>query len=97
MRLLQLFLKAFGSPAMLKEEEFQTGAFPVFAQLFALAKNFGDAFQNRDHLMPLHKSIQAKRQMRIGGEPAAHAQGEANLGILPSRRIAVRPTSLISG
>ena len=92
----QFFLKALGCPAMFQEEKFEPGAFPVLAQLFALAKNLGNSLENWNHLVPVHKSVQPNREMRIGREPAADPQGKTNFRIF-RRRIAVRPTSLISG
>ena len=82
---LQLFLKTLRRPAVLQEQELEPGAFPVLAQLFALTENLSNALQNRDHLVPLHKSIEPKREMRIGRKPAAHAQRETDFGIAADR------------
>ncbi len=93
---LQFFLKALGGPAMFQKQKLQPRPFPVFAQLFALAENLGDSLENRNHLVPLHKSVEPNRQMWIGRKAAADSQRKTNFGIF-WRRIAVRPTSLISG
>ena len=71
---LQFFLKALGCPTMFEKQKFEPRPLTVLAQLFAFAENFGDALENRDHLVPLHKSIEANREMRIGREAAADPQ-----------------------
>ena len=71
---LQFLLKALGGPAVFQEQELEAGAFPVLAQLFALAENLCHSLQNRDHLMPVNESVQTNREMRIGGKTATHAQ-----------------------
>ena len=93
---LQLFLKALGRPAVFEEEKLEPGTFPVLTQLFAFAKNLGDSLQDRDHLMALYKSVQPDRQMGISRKSSADSQENLPESPLP-RRIAVRPTSLISG
>ena len=77
----QFFLKALGGPAMFEEQKLEPCAFPVLAQLFAFAENLGDALENRDHLVPLHESIEPNREMRISREAAADAQGETDFGV----------------
>ncbi len=91
----QLFLKTLGGPAVLQEQKLEPCPFPVLAEFFALTEDLSNALQNRNHLMTVHKSIQPKREVRISRKPAPDAQGETDF--LQSRRIAVRPTSLISG
>src|SRR4029079_409118 len=78
---LQFFLEGLDAPAMFQEQKLQPGPFPVFAQLLALAENFGDSLENRNHLVPLHKSIEPDRQMWIGRKAAADSQRKTNFGI----------------
>ena len=54
---LQLFLKTIGGPAVFQEQEFEPGAFPVLAQLFALPENLGNTLKHRNHLMRCTKAL----------------------------------------
>ena len=82
---LQFFLKALGCPAVFQKQKFEPGPLAVLAQFSTLAENFGDALEHRNHLVPLHKSIEPHREMRISREPAADAQRETNFGISVER------------
>ena len=68
---LELVLEILGSPALLEEEKFQACALAILTKLFAVAEKFGDAFNNRDYLVPADESIEAQSQVRICGEASA--------------------------
>ena len=69
--------EAFGRPAVLEEEKFQTGALAIFAEDVLGAEEVGDAAGDRDDLIPCDESVEANGEMRIGGEAAADANREA--------------------
>src|SRR5580704_3550527 len=75
--LLEFGEEAVGGPAVLQEQEFQAGAFAVFAEYVSFAEDFGDAAGDRDDLLPWHKSSEAHGQVRICGEAAAYAYRES--------------------
>ena len=70
--------KVSGGPAMLQEEKLQAGAFAVLAQDFGFTKEFRDTARHGNDLIPLHESVQADGEMRIGGKPAGDAQRKAD-------------------
>ena len=78
---LELVLEILGSPALLEEEKFQACALAILTKLFAVAEKFGDAFNNRDYLVPADESIEAQREVRVCGEASADTQREAKFGI----------------
>ena len=51
----------------------------MFAQLLGVTKQLCDSPDNRKNLIPADEGVQSRSQIRLGGEPAAHAQPEANL------------------
>ena len=66
---------------MLKKEKFQTRTFTIFTQTFSIAENLTDCFGDSQHLVPLHKRIQAHSQMRIRGKSAANPDGETDFPV----------------
>src|SRR5437588_10703280 len=75
----QVFLELLGGPAMPYEQEVQPRPLAMLAQLVRVTEDFGNTFDNWQHLVPAHKNIQASGQMRIGRKSAAHAQRETHL------------------
>src|SRR5439155_13188283 len=67
------------------KEVLQAGALAVLSEAVRLAEDLGYALDHGHHLVPAHEGVQAHRKMRFRREPAAHAQGESNLG-MPVKR-----------
>ena len=78
--LLQFRQERVGSPAMFKEEKFETSLFPALTQNFAGAENFRHAANYLDDLVGLDESVECHREVRIGGKTASDAQGKTYLG-----------------
>src|SRR2546429_9149465 len=75
----QVFLEILGGPAMPEEQEFQPRPLAMLAQLARITEDFGNTFDNSQHLVPAHNNIQTSGQMRIGRKSAAHAQRDTHL------------------
>ena len=71
---LQLRLEAFRRPAVAHKEVFEAGALAVLTQAVRVAEDFGDALDDGDHLVPADEGVQPQRKIRLGRQPAAHAQ-----------------------
>jgi hypothetical protein len=69
--------ETLGCPAVLREEMFQTRAIAIFAQAILVAENFCDGSDDGDHLIVMDESIETDGEMRVGGESATDADGEA--------------------
>src|SRR3984893_4189740 len=78
--LLQFRQERAGSPAMFKEEKFETSLFPALTQNFAGAENFRHAADYLDDLAGLDESVECHREVRIGGKTASDAQCKTYLG-----------------
>jgi hypothetical protein len=49
-------------------------AIPAFAQALLIAEDFGDGANDAKRLVRQDEGIEADCEVRVGGEPAAHAQ-----------------------
>ena len=83
--LLQFAEKTLGGPSMTQEEKFQAGALAMFAQNIGIAEQFGNALDHRQDLIPAHKCIQPRAEIRIGRKSAGDSQRESNFRLSAER------------
>src|SRR5262252_1680041 len=66
-------------PAVMQEEELETGLLATLAKHVAVAEDLRDPLDHGGPLVPRHEGVEPPRQVRIRGEPTAHAHGEPEL------------------
>ena len=69
-----------GGPVVFEEEEFETGFVAGLAQDVGFAEDFGDGADDGDDLVREDEGVEAEGEMRLRGEAAADAEGEAEFG-----------------
>src|ERR1051326_2764957 len=79
--LLKFVQKSIGRPSMAQEKKFQAGAFAMLAQDIGVAKQFRNALDHWQHLVPTNKGVEASPQIRFGREASRNSQGKSNLGL----------------
>src|SRR5262245_14819852 len=75
-----------GGPAVVQEQEFQTGALAVLPEHVRLAEDLGDRANDRQRAGRRHERVEPHAEVRIGGEPAADPDGVADLAGRMARR-----------
>ena len=85
--LLDRGLEAVGRPAVLEEQELEPGSLAVLPERVRVAEDLGDRAEDRQRLRLGHEGVEPDSKMGIGREPAADADGEADL---TGRRVAHR-------
>ena len=70
--------KGFSSPVVFEKQEFEASFFSGLAKDFGFAENFGDGADDADHLVRTDEYVEAEGEMRLRGEAAADAEGEAH-------------------
>src|SRR5439155_4706682 len=68
-----------GGPAVLQEQELQARALAVLPEHVGLAEDLGDRADDRQRAARGHERVERDTEVRIGGEPAAHPDREADL------------------
>ena len=76
---LQLGLEARRGPAAVQEKKLEPRLLPVLPQDVAVAEQLRHAAHDRQHLPPAHESVEPPSQVRVGGQAAPDAHGEAHL------------------
>ena len=74
---LELRLEPVHRPAMVQEEELETGLLAILSKDIAVTEDLRDALDHREGLPPRHERVEPLGEMRIGGEPAAHPHRKA--------------------
>ena len=88
--------ETLGCPAVLGEEMFQARAVAIFAQAILVAENFCDGSDDGDDLIVMNESIETNGEMRIGGESAANANGEAYFALAIALADGGRETDVVN-
>src|ERR1700677_690415 len=83
---LKLFEERLSRPSLAQEQVLHARAIAAFAQALLIAKDLGDAARSPNRLVREKKRVESHGKMRIGGEPAAHAQRIPQLVLPPHRR-----------
>src|SRR5579864_6626073 len=74
---------------MPQEKKLQPSALTVFAQHVGIAKQFGNAFDHRQRLVPSNERVQARSEIGFGGKATGNAKRKTNLWLtanFPSNR-----------
>ena len=74
---LELRLEPVHRPAMVQEEELETGLLAILPKDIAVTEDLRDALDHRGGLSPRHERVEPLGEMRIGGQPAAHPHRKA--------------------
>src|SRR5664279_3034894 len=78
--LLQLGKESLGCPTLAQKKVLHAGTVTALAQYLLVAEYLDHTLSYCYGLVRPHKAVQLHGQVRFGGEAAAHAKGEANLG-----------------
>src|SRR5579864_4413997 len=74
-------LETLGGPSVTKEKEFQAGTFAVLTKNLRVTEEFGDAFDDRDDLIPSDEGVEPRTEVRFGGEASGNAMRESDFRI----------------
>src|SRR5262245_48167924 len=75
-----------GGPAVVQEQELQTGALAVLPEHVGVAEDLGDRADHRERARLGHERVEPNAEVGIGGEPAADPDRVADLAGRMARR-----------